>query len=317
MCMFKHLRLGLWGALLGLISGCNPKSDANLVPISIDKPDTERLLQFYGGGYAAKAGEDPFKAGLMVEKDGQFFWNKAVLQQKAPQAASKLPSGTMDWDVLRAFVQATYNEARAFPATLADFQARYPYQEGFQMRVNGVFSSTERHIFIPKPALRAALDGWKSSREQLLYPTGTVIVGEHHENGALLETTAMLKRTDGFWDFIVYDGAGKLTTTTEARPQALKSPTQCVGCHFGKKKFEPEKSFPNPAPPSPHGELRKIHDTAYPVPASVVALFKEHDKRSDTILGLYTTFFVAELMQQRTQGTLAPEDAARLAQLGL
>ena len=49
----------------------------------------------------------------------------------------------------------------------------------------------------------------------------------------------------------------------------------------------------------------------------IVRFFDEHRKRSDTVLGLYNTLFVAGLKAAREQGALPPTEAALLDTLGL
>ena len=107
----------------------------------------------------------------------------------------------------------------------------------------------------------------------------------------------MLKREDGHWDFFAYGPDGTPTTETAARPRPLRVPTQCVGCHFGSKLYEPEKSFPAEAADGPHGP-RVLHvDDAARKP-DVVQFFDEHRKRSDHVLGLYATLLVSQLLSE-------------------
>ena len=102
----------------------------------------------------------------------------------------------------------------------------------------------------------------------------------------------------------------------QALPRSLKTPTQCVGCHFGVKVFEPERSFPAAAPPGPHGPRAFYVDEALRDREPVV-FFDEHTKRSDTVLGIYNTLFVARLRADRRAGALAAADARLLESLGL
>jgi hypothetical protein len=141
-------------------------------------------------------------------------------------------------------------------------------------------------------------------------------VGEHYEGEALVETTVMRKRADGYWDYFAYDASGGLASQTTTPPRALDVPTQCVGCHFGEKLFEPERSFPAEAPPGPHGPRGIYVDDALR-DAEVVAFFDEHSKRSDHVLGLYGTLFIAQLRAQEAAGSLPAADAALLDDLGL
>ncbi len=283
--------------------------------IDLDKSDPERLLRYYFGGYASAAGADPFEAGLLVARDGAFFVDLDALEGRQAENALRDAdgSGRIEWEELEAFVHATYYDARQVPSTAAALHARAPYREGgwFEVEVDGVMTKARRRLFVAEDALRAALRTYQDNGEQLLYPSGTVIVGEHYVEGTHVETTAMLKRGDGFWDFATYGPDGALAFTTHTGPRDLKTPTQCVGCHFGKKQFDPEKSFPGEARPGPHGP-RALHVTPQARDAGLVRFFDEHRKRSDTVLGLYGTLFIAHLQAQQRAGELSEEDARLL-----
>lgn len=294
--------------------GCGGGQQAGWVPIDLDKPDQGRLLAFYLGGYVSKEGGDPTKAGILKEENGRFWLNPSVLKTHASDLAHKLQVETVSWDVLKDAVMATYYPARGFAPNLAAFKAKHPFETWFTVKANGSMTTAERHLFIEESAIRHALKNYTAQGEKLLYPSGTVIVGVHYEQETVLETTVMEKRADGFWDYYVYDKAGNLAPSTEARPQPLKAPIQCVGCHFGAKQFEPEKSFPNAAPPAPNGVTRKLQVEPLPEWAALTQKFQEHGKRSDTILAPYATLFMGELL--RKKASLSMEDQALLAQFG-
>lgn len=306
-------------------AACTPTDDApedtpiSLIRLDLDRADPERLLRYYGGGYTAEDGADPFEAGLIEQRDGAFFLNRHALTQRHPNAAAHLgETSRLDWDALAEFLNATYYDARALPPTLAALREETPYDgDGWlKVEIDGVMTTARRRVFVAEDALRQALRHYHENGEQVIYPVGTTIVGEHWLDGAHAETTVMRKRGDGFWDFMTYDAEGRLAPQTETPPRALKTPTQCAGCHFGGKLFEPERSFPGQAPDGPHGP-RTIHVGDPLRDAEVVRFFDEHRKRSDTILGLYATLFVSDLRVQREAGTLASEDAELLASLGL
>ncbi|HUF09848.1 MAG TPA: hypothetical protein VMO47_11035, partial [Rhodothermales bacterium] len=139
-------------------------------------------------------------------------------------------------------------------------------------------------------------------------------IAAHEVAGETVETTVMTKRPDGFWDFAVYGQDGGIAATTSTPPKELKSPTQCVGCHFGSKQFEPERSFPAHASPGPHGP-RQIYVDDELRDLETVKYFDEHRKRSDTVLGLYGTLFVARLRAEGEPGRLSAEDVQLLERL--
>ena len=315
-----------------IFSACAPSdgSDesgrtAGLLPVEIDKSDPEKLLRYHFGGYTAPEGADPFETGLLVEQeDGGFAIDTDVLAERhsgmadVPQDADG--DGVLGWKELEAFLQATYYDVRDLPPTLADLRNEAPYLSGeepwFHVELDGVMTTARRHIYVPEAALRSALKQYRANDEQLLYPVGTTMVGEHYLEGTHVETTAMQKRADGFWDFFTYDTDGRLAKSTSTPPRDLKTPTQCVGCHTGNKPFEPERSFPDEALPGPHGP-RALYVDAALRDSEVTAFFDEHQKRSDTVLGIYNTLFVAQLRADRRAGRLGEADAQLLETLGL
>lgn len=322
----RPLRI-VWPLLLVLCTGCGGERvdlPASFVPITLDEEEPEQLLRYYFGGYAAPEGADPFATGLLLDRDGRYYVNLDTLEQRFAGAASALvdadASEAFEWEEVEAFVDQTYGEARGLPPTLDALRAEAAYDPAspawFMVELDGVMTTARRRIFVPMDALRAALLRYHENDEQLRYPPGTTIVGEHHLGGRAVETTAVRRRADGFWDFFVYDAAGALADSTATPPRALRSPVQCVGCHFGNRMFEPERSFPARAQPGPHGP-RQVYVDDRLRNAGVTRFFDEHRKRSDTVLGLYGTLFVARLVAERESGGLSAEDAELLQTLGL
>lgn len=312
-------------ALLLLLTGCGSSTGGPADGLRLDtgKRDPERLLRYYFGSYLGPDGGDAVEAGVLSGEGDAFTLHPEALAepwQAAIAAANADGDGTLDWDELVAFFERTYTTARALPPTLDAFRAGVPYAPDdaawFTVEIDGVMTSARRHLFVPMAALRSALADYRANGDRLIYPFGAAIVGEHWLDGARAETTVMQKRPDGFWDFFVYGADGTLAPATDTPPRALRSPTQCVGCHFGRKAFEPEKSFPAAAPPGPFGP-RSIHVGPEMRNAEVVDFFDEHAKRSDTALGIYNTLFVSKLLADRNAGRIAPDDAALLDQLGL
>ncbi len=309
-------------SLLSLLAGCTAGGDADGLRLDLDQRDPERLLRFYFGSYLGPEGGDAFEAGLL-SAEGGFRLHPDALDPRwraALDSANADGDAALDWDELVAFFDRTYAEARSLPPTLPAFRAEVPYAAGdsawLEVEIDGVMTNARRHVFVPMPSLRAALAGYHENGARLVYPIGTALVGEHRVGGALAETTVMRKRAEGFWDFFVYGKDGALAPATATAPRPLRSPTQCVGCHFGQKLFEPEKSFPAEAPPGPFGP-RGLYVGPEARNAEVVAFFNEHAKRSDTALGVYGTLFVSALVADRAAGRLAAEDAALLDALGL
>ncbi|MFQ5572610.1 MAG: hypothetical protein ACE5G0_23295, partial [Rhodothermales bacterium] len=292
--------------------------------LDLDKSNPERLLRLYFGGYVAPGGGDPFAAGLLDRIDGRFYVHVDSLDMKHPGMGAALREEAteerLDWDALEAFFNATYYAARNLPPTLDDLQAEVPYRDEeeawFHVELDGVMSTARRHVYVAESALRRVLRAYHQNGERLIYPEGTAIVGENHLDGEHIETVAIRKREDGFWDFFAYAKDGRLTHSTQPLPRAHRSPTQCVGCHLGSKLFEPERSFPGHASPGPHGPRAFYVDDAWRDREAAV-FFDEHRKRSDTVLGIYNTLFVARLRAERRASRLSSDDEELLNRLGL
>ena len=290
------------------------------IEVILDKADPERLLRFYFGSYVSDGGADPFEAGLLSREGDRFYAHPSVLEATrvglGQDLARRARGGRLVWDSLSVFLNATYYAARRLPPTLEAFRASRPYSTWLSFNVDGPMTRARRRIYVEEEALREALALYVERGERLVYPSGAAIVGEHLVDGEHIETTAMLRRTDGFWDFLTYGSDGRLAPRTRALPRALDTPTQCVGCHFGSKKFEPERSFPQPAAPGPDGPRAYYVEEAANAD-EVARFFKEHARRSDTVLGIYATIFVSRLRAARGKGRLSEQDEQLLGYLGL
>lgn len=310
-------------ALALLLAGCGGASDG--LPVRLDKSNEETLLRYYLGGYAAREGADPVAAGLLATEGGL-----AIRPERLPAAYRDAlrdadGDGALGWDEFVAFVEATYARARGLPPTRDALLAGAPLSEGdsawFTVDVEGSpMTSARRRVFVPVAALREALAGYRAAGDRLVYPQGTLLIGEHRDGERVLETTVKRRRADGFWDFAVYGADGRLAEATATPPRALRSPVQCAGCHLGRRLFDPDKSFPAAAPDGPYGPRAILVDDA--VRAAVAALdltavFDEHATRSDGVLGLYATLFTARLLADREAGRITPADATLLGRLGL
>lgn len=312
--------------MLVLSAGCGGEKEqrGTLVPLDLEKSDEERLVRYYFGGYLGPDGGDPFEAGLTVSRGGRLFVDVDSLHRRYNSAAEALADtnadGTFGWDEVAAFLERTYYDSRRVPRNLGELSRRYAYQqaeEGWMtVDVRGPMTTALRTIYAPTEAIRAALRAYDENESRLIYPVGTAFIGEHRMDGLLLETTAMIKRGDGFWDYVTYGEDGELAPSTGTPPRPLKTPTQCVGCHFGSRLFEPEESFPRRAPDGPRGE-RAVYVEEELRDPEVVAFFDEHARRSDTVLGLYGTLFVSRLRAERRSGRIRPADAELLEALNL
>ncbi|MEM8484773.1 MAG: lipoprotein [Bacteroidota bacterium] len=294
---------------LVLLAGCGNKTD--LVRIDLGKSSPERLLKFYFGGYAAPDAADPMATGLIVAQTDGYFLNPALLDEGyRGQLDDAAADGVLNWDELEPFLQQTYYSARSAPATLEALISPDLFRSGegawMMLPVDGVMTTARRQIYIEREKVAAALAQYAAQNRRIIYPEGTVIVGDHVADERVVETTVMKKRADGMWDYFVYDAAGMLMTATATEPRPLAVPTRCVGCHFGDKQFEPARSYPEPASPGPHGP-RGIDLPTTPYDAVLVETLDEHTKRSDSVLGLYATRYLGELLLKGEARTAAEQ----------
>lgn len=310
---FRPLLLPAVLLLGACASGPADVQTAEAVPLRLDRSDPVPLLRSVLWGYAD--GGDPFEAGLVSGDGGDLVLHP---QRLGAPVRARLDDangdGAIDWDELAPFLEATYYDAHGLPATLDGVRAEAD-PVWFTVDVDGVMTAARRQIYVPTAALEAAMRTFATSGE-MHYPAGTWVVGEHRLDGAVVETTVKRRRADGFWDFAVYDAEGRLAPSTQTEPRPLRVPTQCTGCHLGRKLYEPEKSYPAEAPNGPTGP-RSYHVPEAARSAEATALFQEHARRDDGVLGLYATVHAGRLLADRAAGRLDPDGAALLDALGL
>ncbi len=299
-------------ALVLLMAAC---SSAEQLEVTLEGENAQRLLRFYFGSYTS---EDPFEAGLLEKRGSRFYVDLAVLREYSSELSQELKAkasgGIVSPDSLRTAVQVTYYHARNLPRKLSDFNDRWVTDNAITFEVHGPVTNYLRRITLSESALQNAIQNYYENGEKILYAVGTAVKAEHLRGTRVVETTAMVRRSDGFWDFVTYDSTGVLVSHTLPNDRALATPTQCAGCHFGEKGFEPEQSWPL-EPVKVPGDIRKWYTGARDT--EVAEFFSEHLRRSDTLLGLYATAYISSLRARRGAGTLDSSAIALLNHLGL
>ncbi len=291
-----------------------PSVTQSEIRVDLEKSDERRLLAFYIGGMVSDAGSNPFESGFVLERNGSYFLDTARLSELVPGLASDFRTAGADgkivWDEFESLIQKHYYSYRPIPATVADLKERRgDYSDAdtwFSFEVKGVMSPHVRNIHVSRERLLTAISNYRSNEGRLIYDAGTTFISEHKEDGQSVELSAMTKRSDGFWDFYAYGRDGNQISRIERSPSDLIIPTRCVGCHFGNRLFEPERSFPVDPAPGPDGP-RKLYVTGDMRNLRVVRSIDEHRKRSDTILGLYATLYISRMNARRAEGTIDPE----------
>jgi hypothetical protein len=332
-----HKRECSWGGaiLVGTfclvaIVGCNRAEykdklgGREYVLVDIDKKNVHTLLEYFfypfldttaidGKEFVIQLSDEKYK----VRADDS-LWGVPLSEFLSEQVGS---DNTITWEEFKAFVEDAYYDRVGIPGSLndllnEDLSYRDNSREWFHVEIDGVMTSARRHIYVKNEAIRESIFSFRKNGNKIIYPTGTVILGEHWVDASLIEITAMAKRFDGYWDFFVFDAGGEIVKSTVTPPKRLEVPLQCVGCHTGSKLFEPEKSFPGYAKSGPHGK-RAIYVDERLRNKAVTALFDEHRRRGDHVLGIYATLYVSSLLLNKTRDSLNTEDLEVLKIMGL
>ncbi len=305
-----------------MVSGCNTDKDnrgsaPNMVLIDLDKGDEGLLLDYYFGAYT-----DGAPRMVLHEEDSKYFLQPATTLIDFPNIVALHngagEDGVITWEEFEAWILDSYYNVIDAPASLDRFRdvaGDWNQSDWFSHEVKGQMTRFRRRLSIPRSAIYAALEEMDRPQDAILYPVGTSIVGEHLQNDTVVETTVMMKRKDGYWDYFAYNEEGLLATTVQKDPNPMSVPTKCLGCHFGDRQFEPEKSFPSVARPGPNGERHVFVPDQFRDKA-VRDAFSEHARRSDTILGLYVTLFISDMLNQAEAGLGKESDQQILTRLG-
>lgn len=281
------------------------QEDGERIVIDLDSGDADRLLGFYFGGFVGDNGGDPVEAGILQKREKTWYlrtegsWSDRISPESRTSLSSlvlEAEDGRLAEDAIESYVQETYYQIRHFPANLyalRDEAGGWTEPEWFRIDLVGSMVPLVRRTWVLRSAIEDALDAMSSLADPVLYPVGTMFIGEHLDSDTVVETTVMRKRSDGYWDFWAYDAEGQIVDRVRKEPRDMLVPTRCTGCHFGDRQFEPERSFPVLARPGPNGERTLF------VPESwrngdLSSSLQEHARRSDTILGLYATLYLAE-----------------------
>ncbi|MBT8400609.1 MAG: hypothetical protein KJO98_09040 [Rhodothermia bacterium] len=303
----------LFWPCLGLafvLFACSPEDSSRLGPdggwlhLDLGRRASNELISYYAGGMLSPP-SDPFAAGLVAQRGSRFYLNLDSLSAIDYVVAERLRTAAsgesgIGWDDFATFLEDVYPRLRQQPATATELFNRIGYAgpddpEWMIVEVTGVMSTMRRRVAVQRSLVVGAISRYEAAGDALVYAEGTAFVAEHLEDSLVREVTVMVKREDGYWDFFAYGPDGSPASETAAKPRPLRVPTQCVGCHFGSKLYEPEKSFPANAADGPHGP-RVLHVDDRMRNTDVVQFFDEHRKRSDHVLGLYATLYLSRLL---------------------
>jgi hypothetical protein len=306
----------IWRHVLGalVLMGCQGDLPEGSVRLDLESRRPRRVAEFYLGAYGTASeveGALSGSAGVSLRMDSVQIFAPSLAASLRPSAED----GLITREELAKAVSATYAQAIGAPDQIEEFQrvARFSSDDDDWMRheVSGSMTRYRRRLSIRRAAVRSALAGVADGARGLTYDVGTVIVGEHLEGPRVVETTAMIKRRDGFWDYYAYDSTGTRVNSISGTPDPLQVPVDCFGCHYGTRLFEPERSFPGSVGPGPFGERGVwVGDASRHEKAAVY--LDEHRRRTDGLLGLYGTLYLSGLMEQKARGTPLDSLDARL-----
>lgn len=319
--------------LLAACAGCGggrdgsprPAADARFIELDLEKRATDDIVGYYMGAYVPPGPSGAFEERLAVREGDRYYVDLDRFREIDSLSATALgriagDDRLVDWAGFSAFLSQTYVRARQIPD---ERQSLYDDEDfsgdpevWMHLDVLGVMSTHRRRVFVRKADVLEALRAYRDNEDRIIYPGGTVFIAEHLDDGGVTETTVMRKSSSGYWDFFAYDSTGVRADSTLPAPRSRQVPTQCVGCHFGDKLYEPERSFPAEAEAGPHGP-RQVFVTESLRDPKVVRYFDEHRKRSDGILGLYATILVSQLRSEQEAGSLDQESTRLLNALGL
>jgi hypothetical protein len=317
-------RIAAIGVLL--VCGCSPGSSqieleyGEVVEIRLDKGNAPSLIGFYIGGFLPKGGS----LNSLVVQDGSKWWLKKPHSEAVDLGLVDLYNTAgvdriLSWEEFEPVVRSTYYKARSAPSNVQGLKSAFgdwDQPEWFGYESKGQMTQFRRRLLVRREALMSSLERLNSVSDPILYDEGTIIIGEHLEGQEVVETTAMIKRADKYWDYFAYGSDGNLTGSIQKSPDPILVPTQCVGCHYGDKSFEPEKSFPNNARPGPSGE-RAVFVPDDWKNAGITRQLSEHAKRSDHVLGLYGTLFLADMVARAGKGETSDRESKLIQKLGI
>lgn len=298
----SYWKISICSLILFLGLGCEAPIPEGYVGVQVDGKDKAGLAHFYVGSM-------PGAAPRATEHEGLFLIDRATLPS---EMLAVVEDNRIEWSVFLDVVQEHYARWQSVPKTVDELLVGHPAlldsTYWFTKEVKGSLTDAWRAIHVPRTAIQQALHQTIDSTRAVVYPIGTVFLAEHRTTlgGPVVEYMAMHKREDGAWNYLVFDADGAYTPVSLANPKAYAAPTQCTGCHFGDRAFEPERSFPGLAADGPFG-TRSINVTPRIRELSNPSLLSEHAKRADHVLGLYGTLYLAEVQSRLERGNAMSE----------
>ena len=279
-------------------------------------------------------------SGRVVVQDGRATWidlgrletaQAALLRGIAEQTP---PDDEVGLDEIEAVLAARYAGLSAPYPTLEDLRRAHPYRDNPEWLVVPVDSATfqrRRILHIAKDRIADALMAYGANGDRVLFPEGTVIVAESLDRtGAFVEAEVLRKRADGFWNFAVYDQAGRLADRTvafdeEGRPSArpgFRVPGDCAMCHrLDRLDASGDATAPVRAPVRGFfhllpGEVPQVPlGPEYHDHMAFTELTEATHRAKDGVFGPYGSLLLSELAGRKRLGRLTPGDRARYLRL--
>jgi len=309
---------------MALFMGCSTKPDAqkpdigDAVEIQLEKGQSESLLGFYLGGYVQNGDS---LSSVLIQSGANWYLKRPLNPTETPELQALYDAAGADqmlnWEEFEPMVRSAYYTVRNAPRSLDSLRQTYGEWGGpdwFVYETAGQMTAFRRRLSIRRADLLRSLEQLTSLKDPIIYEKGAAIFGEHLDAGKVVETTVMIKRSDTYWDYFAYGADGRLVGSIAKREDPLLVPTQCIGCHYGNRAFEPERSFPKDAKPGPTGERAVYVPDAWKN-ADLAKTLNEHAKRSDHILGLYATLYLSDVLMRSKSAEASDRELNLIAKL--
>ena len=293
-------------------------------------------LQVLVGG--APPARDVTTAGLVVRTGSDLVLDLARLTPDEAGllkeiAAQDAPADVIGLDEIEAYLQPRYYALTKPAPTLEALRREQGFGDNPDWLTVPVDSATferRRVLRVPRERIADALAAYFANGDRVLFPAGTVIVAESLDaGGAFIEAEVLRKRPDGFWNFAVYDRAGRLADHTvapaeEGRPPGpgFRVPSDCALCHRVDRldgSGDPEAPVRSPVRGFFHrlpAEVPQIHlGPEYHDHAAFTELTEATHRVKDGVFGPYASLLLSELAGRKRLGRLTPGDRARYLRL--
>jgi hypothetical protein len=282
-----------------------------------------------------KAPLDVLDGTLMVRR-GQRMWldlrrvEKDTAATLRSLAATKEPKNRLDLETeLQQYTAKVYYEKLVSYRTSADLLREHPYRDNSEylvVPVDSDFLACRRVLHVAKDRVADALAAYADQADRIIYPAGTAFIAEAKDaKGGLHSTEVLLKRPDGYWTAMIFDGQGQLVPQTSTElggdrgTMTLRASTSCHACHRISRDLVSTKSGFNYLELMP-----QLTDSPWPEQVHLGPEYRERAafdltetvlRQRDGVFGPYASLLLSELIYKQKHGTLNDADRRRYQRL--